>query len=98
MTVRRRHAFLDFIAILALACWSEGASAQISSLMNPLGVTESHGGCIERPLASCAKPGEPERSPHRPRRDEVRSRAPHLRRPVRDREAAAQDGPRPARD
>jgi hypothetical protein len=107
MTVRHRHAFLDFIAILALACWSEDASAQISALINPLGVVEARGGCIERPLArrgdaahplhepSCAKPAEPQRAPHRPRRDDVRSRAPHLRRPVRDGEAAVQDGPRP---
>jgi hypothetical protein len=113
MTVRHRHAFLDFIAIFALASWSEDAGAQANALIDPLGLIEPAGSCIERPLAprshradaahrlhelACAKPAGPERSPHRPRRDEVRFRAPHLRRPVGDGEAAIQDGPRPALD
>jgi hypothetical protein len=89
MTIRRRHVFLDFIAVLAIASWSKDAGAQVSGLVNRLGVALS----IE---LSCVRPDDPQRPPHRPRRDEARSRAPHLRRLVRNGDAMAQEGPRPA--
>jgi hypothetical protein len=86
MTVRHRHAFLDFVAILAIVGWSENASAQVNALASALGLSDARGVCIESEL-SCARPREPKRSPHRPRRDEVRSRARHFRRSVCDGEA-----------
>jgi hypothetical protein len=89
MTIRRRHVFLDFIAILAVASWSKEAGAQASGLVNQLGA-------IARSIElSCVRPDGPQRPPHRPRRDEARSRAPHLRRPVRSCDAVVQEGPRP---
>jgi hypothetical protein len=86
MTIRRRHVFLDFIAILAVASWSKDAGAQASGLVDQLGI-------IARSLESCVRPDGPERPPHRPRRDELRSRAPHLRRPARSCDAVIQEGP-----
>jgi hypothetical protein len=83
MTIRRRHVFLDFIAILAIASWSKDAGAQASGLVNRLGVIALD---IE---PSCVRPDDSQRPPHRPRRDEARSRAPHLRRPVCPRSNAA---------
>jgi hypothetical protein len=83
MTIRHRHAFLDFVAILAIVGWSGDASAQVNAFATALGLSDARGGCIESER-SCATPRHPQRSPHRPRRDEVRSRARHSRRPVGD--------------
>ncbi|RPI60773.1 MAG: hypothetical protein EHM50_06805 [Lysobacterales bacterium] len=97
MTVRHRHAFLDFVAILALAAWTEDAGAQVNAFINQLGVIDLRGSGMERPLAQQMGqiPHGPQRSPPRPRRDEVRSRAQHLRRPVGNGDAVVQGGPRP---
>jgi hypothetical protein len=88
MAIRRRHVFLDFIAILAIASWSKDAGAQARGLVDQLGV-------LARSIElACVRPDGPQ-PPNRPRRDEARSRAPHLRRPVRSCGAVVQEPPRP---
>lgn len=97
MTVRGRHAFLDFVAILALAAWTEDAGAQINAVIHHLGAHDLRGSGIHRPSPQQMGqvPHGPQRSPPRPRRDEVRSRAQCLLRPVRNGGESVQGGPRP---
>jgi hypothetical protein len=97
MTVRGRHAFLDFVAILALAAWTEDAGAQVSALIQQLGAHDLRGSSgihSPSPQQLAPIPHGPQRSPPRPRRDEVRSRAQYLLRPVRSGGGVVQGGPR----
>lgn len=95
-TVRGRHAFLDFVAILALIAWTEDAGAQSNALIHQLGGHNPRGSGMHRPSPQQLEqiPHGPQRSPPRPRRDEVRSRVEHLLRPVRNGGEGVQGGPR----
>jgi hypothetical protein len=60
MIIQRRHAFLAFCGILALASAPDEAGAQLNecALINSLGLIDAPGGCIEKSLAEQVGPGQ----------------------------------------